>query len=122
MEFEEALFASLRGLVADKCYPSTDAPDNIAPPYVLYELISDQEADRYLKGRVAHTFKRVQITAITRTYQQRIALCGQVRTAIEAAFTDQVYYHERGADLPRSPDDSTLNGRYIDCQIGYLKP
>jgi len=116
MTIEQSVVTACGSLFSGGFYPAGDPGNqNPTPPYGTYQVVADQELDRYLTGRTTKAQMRVQINVYAFTASEVSAKTIAVRAALESAFGDQLTYYERGADVPG--DETSLLGRYIDAQI-----
>lgn len=117
MSVETSIVTACASAFSGRFFPAGDpGNENPALPFGTYQVISDQEAARYLSGRTGRIQKRVQINVYAQTVAECATKCAAVRAALESAFGDDLAYYERGADLPG--DETTILGRMIDVLIG----
>lgn len=80
MTVESNIYASLRGLVADRAYPD-EAPEAPQPPFIIYSQVGGRPLN-YLSGVPDKRNGRFQVNVWALTRAEASAICRQVEDAL----------------------------------------
>lgn len=93
---EKALFELLKSLVTDEKVYALRAPDNIAPPFIIFQRV-DTERWRDINGPSGVAQASIQIDCYASEYYETKDLAATVETALDG-FSGTLYY---GDDSPQ---------------------
>ena len=107
MSIETALFAALRGLVADRVFPDV-APENTPRPYITYQQTGG-DAVNFVENTIpSKKNARMQINVWADTRLQATAMCGSVEDALRTLVSLQPTV--LGAAIATYDDETKLRG------------
>lgn len=107
MSIETALFAALRGLVADRVFPDV-APENTPRPYITYQQTGG-DAVNFVEGTIpSKKNARMQINVWADTRLQATAMGGSVEDALRTLVSLQPTV--LGAAIATYDDETKLRG------------
>lgn len=112
MAFDADLQTLLGGLVSGRCYPDV-APDKVAKPYIVFQIVSDSELTT-LDGPIGTVNFRVQIDYWDTTY----AGAKNGRTAVKVAMKGASFKNSPLPSLGNRYDSETkLRGQTMDFSV-----
>lgn len=111
MTTESTIQTALAALVSGRCYPLV-APDPVAKPYIIYQVISDVQANS-LDGFSGLSNKRVQVDIYVMGYGGVKALAASAKAAMATALPQSIHLssqdlHEPDTQLYRITMDFSL--------------
>ena len=113
MTIEATIQSALGTLVSGRCYPLI-APDSVAKPYIIYQIISDVQFND-LDGFAGLSQKRCQIDVYHTSYGAVKTLAASIKTSMATALSQSVHLssrdlHETDTQLYRISMDFSVWG------------
>lgn len=109
MSMESELFDALRGLVADRVYP-TVAPEEVAAPYVTWQATGGNAVNFMDGEQPSKKNARIQLNVWSKTLGEAMRIAQQAETILRAraALSTTV----QTGQLTRYEPDTKLHGTY----------